>query len=68
MTAATFEIEIPVAGLGQYTLCKCDDPGHAAEVVRILLSQRDTTYDRVTVVMVPRTEPSRDCGSDPPFA
>jgi hypothetical protein len=51
-----YEICIPLIGQqGQYfVVCSAQSPDSAAEVVRIILAQRDPRVSEVTVRVVPR--------------
>jgi len=61
MSDLRYAIQIPVPGIGQYTICQCDTAERACEVVRMLLSQRVASYYYVAVVI---KEPFEDKGAD----
>lgn len=62
-----YSIEVPIHGLGQYTLCKCDTPDTAAEVIKLLLAQKARAYDWITVRIAPDTILDTEQSTNPPF-
>ncbi len=52
-----YDVEIPVPGLGQYTLCVCYTPEAAVAIMESLLTASEPSYDRVTVAISRAPEP-----------
>lgn len=54
MEKVRYSVELPLVGNpGQYfTVCRADTPEGAAEVVRIILSQRDAEVNEICVRVV----------------